>query len=217
MLPLLALGLAAAPAIAQGIKGIQQKRQARKLKVSNFVPSELLMNKDLAAQQAYSRRAPGQAFAESQVRRAQANQIGAAQRSFGGDANKIAAATSAATAQANDANSLLAARGQAFSEGAFDRMAGANLQIAGQKRQNQSDYNNQYNQLNTAGDTNLFNGINNLASAGITAIGAKQDGTSFSAQQSANEQARIDAQIKKELLRRSKNMSTWNYGNYGNA
>jgi len=164
LLPLIA---SAAPAIFKGVKGLFQKRQARKLKESKFVPPELLMNRDLAAQQAYSRRAPGAAFAEEQVRRGTANQVGNAMKMFGGDANKIAAVSSAANAQANDANSRIQAQGQAFSEGAFNRMAGANTQIAGQKRQNRNEFNQTKAALLDAGNQNIFGGISDLASTAI--------------------------------------------------
>jgi len=115
------LGLAAAQGIYQGIKGIRQKNQAKKLKESKFMPEELLMNRDLAMQQAYSRRAPGQGAAEENVRRTMANRMAGAQKSFGGDANKMAAVASGAAGQANDANARLAAQGAQFSEGAFNR------------------------------------------------------------------------------------------------
>lgn len=165
-----ALALAAGQGIYQGIKGIRQKRQAKKLKESKWIPEELLMNRDLAKQQAYSRRAPGQAQAEENVRRTQANTIAAAQRSAGGDANKLAAIASGAAGQSNDANARISAQGQEFSENAFGRLGYANTAIAGQKRQNRSEYLEAKNALNAAGDQNIFNSIGNLASAGIAGI-----------------------------------------------
>jgi hypothetical protein len=166
----IALGLAAAQGIYQGIKGIRQKNQAKKLKESTYIPEELLMNRDLAQQQAFSRRAPGQSNAEENTRRNLANRISAAQKSFGGDANKMAAVTSAATGQANDANARLAAQGQQFSEGAFNRLSNANIGVAAQKRQNRSEYMQTKNALQASGDQNIFSGIGNLASAGIAGI-----------------------------------------------
>lgn len=164
--PLLIAGI---PAAAQLIGGLLQKNKANNLKKSNYVPPQLLMNKDLAAQQAYSRRAPGSAFAEEQNRRGQANQIASAQRSFGGDANKIAAVTAGAMAQTQDANSRIAAQGQQFSENAFGRLSNANTALAANDRQNQSDYLQTKNALDNAGNTNIFGGISNLATAGLLA------------------------------------------------
>jgi len=158
-----ALALAAGQGIYQGIKGIRQKRQAKKLKESNWIPEELLMNRDLAKQQAYSRRAPGQAQAEENVRRTQANTIAAAQRSAGGDANKIAAIASGAAGQANDANARLAAQGAQFSENAIGRLSNANTAIAGQKRQNRAEYLDTKAALDASGDQNIFNSIGNIA------------------------------------------------------
>lgn len=125
------------------------------------------MNRDLAAQQAYSRRAPGAAFAEEQVRRNSANQVGNAMRMFGGDANKIAAVASASNAQANDATRGIQAQGQSFSEGAFNRMAGANIGIAQQKRQNRNEYNQTKAALLDAGNQNIFGGISDLSSVAV--------------------------------------------------
>lgn len=164
MLPLIA---AAIPAAFKLGKGLVQRHQAKNLKESKFVPPELLMNRDLAAQQAYSRRAPGAAFAEEQVRRGQANQIGNAMRMFGGDANKIAAVSSAANAQSNDANARIQAQGQSFSEGAFGRMASANVGIAQQKRQNRMEFEQAQGELYDAGNKNIFGGISDLGSAAI--------------------------------------------------
>jgi hypothetical protein len=167
-----ALALAAAQGIYQGVKGIRQKNQAKKLKESKFIPEELLLNRDLAKQQAFSRRAPGAGQAEEQIRRNTANQISAAQRSAGGDAGKMAAITSAATSQANDATARLASQGQQFSENAFGRLGYANTAIAGQKRQNRAEYNQTKNALQAAGDQNIFNSIGNIASAGLAGIEA---------------------------------------------
>ena len=166
----IALGLAAAHGIYQGIKGIRQKNQAKKLKESTFIPEELLMNRELAKQQAFSRRAPGQSNAEENTRRTMANQISAGQRMAGGDVNKLAAITAAAGGQANDANARLAAQGQQFSENAFGRLSNANMGIAEQKRQNRSEYLQTKNALQAAGDQNIFSGIGNIASAGLAGI-----------------------------------------------
>lgn len=165
-----ALALAAGQGIYQGVKGLVQKNQAKKVKESTFIPEELLMNRDLAKQQAYSRRAPGQANAEENVRRMTANRIAAGQRSAGGDANKLAAIASGAVGQANDANARISAQGQQFSENAFGRLGYANTAIANQKRQNREEYIDTKNRLDASGDQNIFNSIGNLASAGIAGI-----------------------------------------------
>ena len=72
-LPLIA---AAIPAALQVYKGFRQKYLAKKLKESTFIPSELRENQNLAKQQAYSRRAPGAALAEENIRRNLATTLG---------------------------------------------------------------------------------------------------------------------------------------------
>lgn len=182
-----ALALAAGQGIYQGVKGLVQKRQAKKLKESTFIPEELLMNRDLAMQQAYSRRAPGQSNAEENVRRTMANRIAGAQRSFSGDANKIAAVTSAASGQANDANARIAEGGARFSENAIGRLSNANTAIAGQKRQNRAEYLDTKAALDASGDQNIFNSIGNIASAGIAGMEAGAfDGIDSETRQGAN-------------------------------
>jgi len=169
----IAAGVTAASAAYQIGSGINQKNKASNLQKSNYVPPQLLMNKDLAMQQAYSRRAPGAAFAEEQNRRLAANQIAGAQRMFGGDANKIAAVSAGATQQAQDANSRIAAQGQQFSENAFGRLSNANAQLAGNDRINQNQYIQTKAALNNAGNTNIYSGINNLASTALVGMSAK--------------------------------------------
>lgn len=168
-----AAAVTAASAAYQIGSGIHQKNQAKKLTKSNYVPPELLMNKELAQQQAYSRRAPGAAFAEEQNRRLAANQISGAQRMFGGDANKIAAISAGATQGAQDANSRIAQQGQQFSEGAFGRLSNANSQLANNDRQNQNQYVQTKAALNNAGNTNIYSGINNAASTYLVGSAAK--------------------------------------------
>lgn len=182
----IAVGAAAVTAGVQIYQGIDQKNKAGDLKKSQYIPPELLMNRDLANQQAFSRRAPGAAQAEEQNRRLQANQIAGAQRSFGGDANKIAAVASAATAQATDANARIAAQGQQFSENAFGRLSNANSAIARVDEQNQRDFIDTKNALNQAGDQNIFNGISNVGSAVALGSQGKQGGQSKAISNSTN-------------------------------
>ncbi len=165
--------IAGIPSLVQLGAGIFQKHKANNLKKSNYVPPQLIMNRDLAMQQAYSRRAPGAAFAEEQSRRLTANQIAGAQRMFGGDANKIAAISSGAVAGAQDANKAIASQGQAFSENAFGKLSNANIALANNDRQNQSDYLQTKNALDNAGNTNIFGGISNLSTAALAGLASK--------------------------------------------
>lgn len=168
-LPLIA---AAIPAALQVYKGFRQKYLAKKLKESTFIPSELRENQNLAKQQAYSRRAPGAARAEENIRKNLATTLGSQSRMFGGDAGKMVSLSSGASARADNAVQGVQAQGQAFSENAFGRLAGANNAVAGQKRQNRDEYNRAKAQLLGASDQNLFNGVSNLSSAAITAYNA---------------------------------------------
>lgn len=155
------------PAAYQIGQGFIQRNRAKKLKESTYIPEELLMNRDLAQQQAYSRRAPGQARAEENNRRILSTTIAANSRMAGGDVNKSAALTSSASARAYDANAALQDRGQQFSENAFARMAQANLGIGAQKQRNRDDYTRTKSDLIAASDQNFFNGLSGVASAGV--------------------------------------------------
>lgn len=171
--------LAAIPAAFQAYKGFRQRYLAKKLKESNFVPSELRENQSLAKQQANSRRAPGAARAEENIRKNLATTLGSQSRMFGGDAGKMVSLSSGASARADNAVQGVQAQGQAFSENAFGRLAGANNAVAGQKRQNRDEFNRTKAQLLAASDQNLFNSVSNLSSAAITGAIAGKEGGGF--------------------------------------
>ena len=126
------------------------------------------MNRDLARQHAFSKRAPGQAYGEEMIRRLQTNQISAAQKMAGGDVNKQAALVGGATKQAEDAGNRLAVTGEQFSEAAFGRLSNAQMAIAAQKKQNRDEFNRTKSDLYAASDQNFFNAISNVATAGVT-------------------------------------------------
>lgn len=161
--PLLAL----LPAAFQLGQGIYQNAEANKLKESTYIPPQLRMKRELAQQQAFSRRAPGAALAEEQNRRNLATSLSAARRNFGGDVNKIAAISSAAGAQAQDANARIAAQGQQFSENAFARIGQADSEIAGVQERNRRQYEQTKAELYRASGQNLFGGISNVATFGL--------------------------------------------------
>lgn len=163
-IPLIASGISA---IGKGIKAGQQRKAARNLKESKYVPPELYADRDLASLQAFSRNAPGQAVAQENVRRRQATEIGAATRMYGGDANKMATILTRAGAKADDANRDIATIGEQFSNQAFNRLSGANRAIAGQKRVNRDEYNRAKSQLISASDQNWFGAFNDLLNGGL--------------------------------------------------
>lgn len=161
--PLLAL----LPAAFQIGQGIYQNAEANNLKESKYIPPELRMNRDLARTQRLSKRAPGAATAEENVRRNLATTLSASRRAYGGDAGKMAAVASAASGQANDANARIATMGERFSEGALGREMSANREIAGVQERNRREYSQTKAKLYESSGQNLFGGISNVASYGI--------------------------------------------------
>ncbi len=166
---LIAGGVALASAIGKGAKAREQRGRARKLKEDTYIPPELQMNQDLAKMQAFSRRAPGQAKAEENIRRSQANTLSAVQRTSGGDAGRMAAASVASQGQANDALDQVNVRGQQFAEGAFGRLYGANQAIGAQKRRNRDQFNQTKAELIAASDQNYMNAFNDVLNGGLAA------------------------------------------------
>jgi hypothetical protein len=83
----------------------------------------------------------------------------------------MAAIASGAVGQANDATANIAANGQRFSEGAFNRLGYANTAIAGQKRQNRAEYLETKAALDASGDQNIYNSLNNLGSLAVAGAG----------------------------------------------
>lgn len=171
--PLIAAGVSAA---AKGVTAARQRRDAKKLKESKFIPEELLMNKDLAQLQAFSRQSPGQAKAEQMVRRNQANTVAAAKRASGGNLNKITAASVAAQGAANDATDRIHARGNEFSENAYRRIQDANTTIAAQKTRNRSEFNRAKIDLLAASDQNYMQGFNDLLEGAMASAYMNQQG-----------------------------------------
>jgi hypothetical protein len=166
---IIAGGVSLASAIGKGIKARQQRKRARDLKEDTYIPPELQMNRNLAQMQAYSRRAPGQAKAEESIRRAQANTLSAVQRTSGGDAARMAAASVASQGRATDALDQVNVRGQQFSEGAFGRMYGANQALAAQRRRNRDQFNQTKAELIAASDQNYFNAFSDVLNGGLAA------------------------------------------------
>lgn len=174
---LIAGGAALGSAIAKGIKAGQQRRRARRLKEDTFVPQELYLNRDLAQMQAFSRRSPGQAKAEENVRRAQANTLSTIQRTSGGDAARIAEASVASQGAATDALDRIEMRGQEFAEGAFGRLYRANQAIGAQKRHNRDEFNRTKAELIAASDQNYMNAFNDVLEGGMAASTLMADPT----------------------------------------
>lgn len=188
MLPLLSL----LPAAFQLGQGIFQNAEANNLKESQFIPPELRMKRQLAQQQAFSRRAPGTGQAEEQSRRNLATSLSQARRNFGGDAGKMAAISAGAVGQANDATARLQAQGQQFSENAFARMGQADSEIAGVKERNRREYNQTKAELYRASGQNLFNAASNIGSAAIAGV---FDGIDPEVKSMANERIRMGKDI----------------------
>lgn len=189
--PLLAL----LPAAFQIGQGISQNIEANNLKESKYIPPELRMNRDLARTQRFSKRAPGAATAEENVRRNLATTLSASRRAYGGDAGKMAAVASAASGQANDANARIATMGERFSEGALGREMSANREIAGVQERNRREYSQTKAKLYESSGQNLFGGISNVASYGIA---GGFDGIDSSIKKKANESIALGKDITKK-------------------
>lgn len=153
---------AAASAAAKSGVAASQRRSAKKLKESKWIPEELMMNKDLAQLQAYSREAPGKAKAEENIRRSQANTLSAIQKTAGGDTGKIAAASVASQQAATDALDQVNVRGQQFSENALNNVRTSNVQIAQQKMRNRDEFNRAKTDLLAASDENYMRAFNDI-------------------------------------------------------
>jgi hypothetical protein len=158
---------------AKALKAADQRREARRLKESTFTPEELLLNKDLAQMQAFSKRSPGQAKAEELIRRGQANSLNAIKRAAGGDVNKITAGSIASQGAMQDAADRIQVRDNEFSQGAFNRLAGANSALAANKRHNRSEFNSAKIALLAASDQNYMNAFNDILNGAMASSSMK--------------------------------------------
>lgn len=139
MIPLILGGLAAGMGI---YNSIHQSSMAKKLnpKRPNYqIPGEVLANRQMYQDMANSQRLPGQSMAENNIRSGTANALNAITQT-GGGTNNILAAISGLNKNQNDAYNNLAVQGAQMNLANKDKLANANMAVAGEKKE-AFDYN----------------------------------------------------------------------------
>ena len=155
--------IAAAPAITKGIKGIKQKREAKRLKAEDFqyIPPALRQNLASQRNRARSARMPGQSVAERNIRQSTAGGLRAA--GGGSLSDKIAAAQGLV---ANEQNALAGVGAQAaqFQIGEERQLQSFMGQQGQYEAAGQEKFERTKLGLQSAGDQNIFGSVSDLAS-----------------------------------------------------
>lgn len=190
-LPLLAgLAMSAVPAIFKGIKGIQQKKEAKNLKKNDFIPGALNQGIDRATVAANSNTLPGQARIEENIRQSNAGVIDAAGSGSFSDKLAVASAVDKQAGQTFEDLGVKAAENKQNNE----RMLQNLLTRKGDYQyQNEVDFQNRKQQLAQAGDQNLFGGLSDIASVGTSFLGPKMGQLNFKGMDPAKIKAGLDA------------------------
>lgn len=162
----MALGIIAAASglISQGAKiwaGARQRKMAKELKKSDYVPSELTDNQDLAGQMAFSNRSFNQSVDEAETRKNIATTGYSMKQMAGGAARKLAT-TSAMSNRFMNNMARMRQRGRNARMNRVDRFMDANRAVGAVKMDNQRRYEAAKSALLGASMQNIYGGISDL-------------------------------------------------------
>lgn len=165
-MPLLATALSLAPTVIQGVQAAKQKKLAKNLKKSDYIPPGVLEAEAIARQQANATELPGQGRIEDNLEKQTANTLSAARRTSNDSASVME------QVQAADAKSKEVVGDLGVNLAEFKRKNQKDLQSTlerkGQyEKQNQDAYDAAKSALKGASSQNAFNAVSNAASAGL--------------------------------------------------
>lgn len=172
-----AAGVASAAATAKIVQGIKQKRAAKDLKPSEYVPPGLLQNQKTAELQSNATSYPGQEADKAELDRNVANSIGFATRNLksGSDILNLA---SAAETKRNNAVMDMSKRFQMFKLQSLNRLMGANAQVGNYEGNNYQQFLKTKQALLAAGDQNIYGGISGGGAAVASGFGGTKNNSS---------------------------------------
>lgn len=172
-LGLLAAGLSAAGGIAKMITGFKQKKEAKNLQKSNFIPQSMRENLSRLKMNAASNMLPGYNQAKENINQSTSNSIRAA--GSGSISDKLNQAQSANISE-KDALATLDVQGAQFKQGNEDRLNAGLNQQAQVEMDNEKTFRALKQQLLNSGQQNIFGGMNDLATVGTTYAAGGFDG-----------------------------------------
>lgn len=166
--------LALTPSIFQYIKSRQQKREAKNLQKSTFIPPSVQEATNVARSNANATVTPGYSRSVERLEKISANSISNAKKISTSSGN-IMAAVSKADALEKEGIKDLGARNDWFrfqNRGVLSRI----LQQKGiYEQRNQDKYDAAKSALRGASDQNLYNSVTNVAKVGVNFAGENPD------------------------------------------
>lgn len=162
----ISLGMMAAPAIAQLITGASQKKKAKNLQASTYIPPALRRKISDLNIRANAGRYAGQDVDEANVRKNVADAMASVKEGTSSSSNILNAA-SLLNEQANQAFQNIGARAEQVRERRQDDLNRALTEKSGVQMENQRRFQAAKGALSGAGDQNIFNALSNLSSAGL--------------------------------------------------
>lgn len=165
-LPLIGAAIAGIGGVAKIIQGIRQRKEAKNLKKSNFIPTSLKESVKRLRSNASSRFLPGYNQAKENIQQNTSNVIRTA--GSGSISDKLNMAQSA-TVNANDAMVDLETKGAEFQQQNEDRLNQGLTQKANVEMANEQQFRQTKQQLLNSGSQNIVGGISDISSVGATA------------------------------------------------
>lgn len=155
----------------QAVKGAQQKRQAKRLKPSTYIPpalqSQLAADKNRTAKSITKR----QQLADKRINRMTAQTSNRIAKT-GGSAGNMIIGAAAADAQGKDAIQESEVIAESERERNRDKLSATKMSVARVQQKNQDEYEAAKSALLGAGDQNIFGGIKTAGSTAAFAAGA---------------------------------------------
>lgn len=169
-IPLAAAALTAlAPSVYQLYQSGRQRRAARNLKKSNFIPSAIKENVARGRRIANSSVSPGYMRAKENMRESVSDVANVAKRTAS-DSGQVLSAVASAQAVANDNLNNLEVQNDNFRLQGENMLASANNQKAQVEQKNEDQFQNAKAALKGAASQNEFNAITGIASVGVDAL-----------------------------------------------
>lgn len=158
--------LSLAPSVLQAATAYKQKRMAKNLKKSDYIPPALLESESLARNAANATQLPGQGRAEDNLDKATANTVSQARRTSN-DSASVMEQVQAADAKTKQVVGDFGMKLADFKLDNQRNLQGVLSQKAQAEQANQDAYNAAKSALKGGSSVNAFNAVSNAASAGL--------------------------------------------------
>lgn len=165
-LPLIAAGMSLVGGIGKVIQGIRQRKAAKKLEKSNFIPASMQESVNRLRANASSTMMPGYTQAVENIQQGTSNNIRAA--GAGSISDKLSAAQGGNVAQ-NDAIVDVQTKGAAFQLKNEDRLNTGLMERSRMEEKNEDTFRTTKQTMLNSASQNIFGGLTDISSMGAGA------------------------------------------------